>query len=241
MSKSAKILPILKKTDQPLHLCVSFVLLWIASCDGKIDDSEREYIFHHMKSTHHDEFNKLISIIEDQDFGSFIIVCKALQKQLDHSLRESFLILSIGVAIADQKIAISENHLLRFLADIMDYSSNQFAQLYMSVTGSRLIEPGDPSSMQWWNSKQKTNGKNERDSENNKQKRNSRDTTLSRDEAYVILGLQPGVSQDDIRRAYKRLMQVHHPDRFNSLGPEAAEAAHAMVVRIQKAYKVLSL
>jgi len=39
---------------------------------------------------------------------------------------------------------------------------------------------------------------------------------LSKDEAYNVLGLEPGASQQDIIKAHKRLMQRLHPDRGGS-------------------------
>lgn len=39
---------------------------------------------------------------------------------------------------------------------------------------------------------------------------------MSRDEAYSILGLKPGASDDEVRQAHRRLMQRVHPDRGGS-------------------------
>jgi hypothetical protein len=39
---------------------------------------------------------------------------------------------------------------------------------------------------------------------------------MSKEEAYAVLGLRPGASQDDIRKAHKRLMKEFHPDRGGS-------------------------
>jgi hypothetical protein len=39
---------------------------------------------------------------------------------------------------------------------------------------------------------------------------------MSRAEAYQVLGLQPGASEDDVRAAHRRLMQAAHPDHGGS-------------------------
>lgn len=39
---------------------------------------------------------------------------------------------------------------------------------------------------------------------------------MTRDEAYRVLGLEPGASEDQVRDAYKRLMKKMHPDQGGS-------------------------
>ncbi len=58
------------------------------------------------------------------------------------------------------------------------------------------------------------------------------------DDAYAVLGLSRGASDDEIRKTYRRLVREHHPDRLVSKGlPEEFVArANATLANINVAY-----
>jgi DnaJ like chaperone protein len=58
------------------------------------------------------------------------------------------------------------------------------------------------------------------------------------DDAYAVLGLSPSASDDEIRKAYRRLVREHHPDRLVSKGlPEEFVArANATLANVNVAY-----
>ncbi len=55
-------------------------------------------------------------------------------------------------------------------------------------------------------------------------------------EAFLTLGLLPGVSAKACKAAWKRLIKVNHPDRFADRAEEAG-AATAKSIRITEAYR----
>ena len=55
-------------------------------------------------------------------------------------------------------------------------------------------------------------------------------------ESYQILDLEPGASIEDVRRSYRELVKVWHPDRFDG---EMREHAEHQTARINEAYSVL--
>jgi hypothetical protein len=57
-------------------------------------------------------------------------------------------------------------------------------------------------------------------------------------EPYRILGLQPGVSAKEIKRAYRDLAKVWHPDRFTH-DPRLQARAQEQLKMINKAYEQL--
>ncbi|WP_148254496.1 DnaJ domain-containing protein [Aidingimonas lacisalsi] len=57
--------------------------------------------------------------------------------------------------------------------------------------------------------------------------------------ALAVLGLEPGASRNEIRKAYRRLAQLHHPDRVFAKGEAMTASASQRFQRIKKAYDYL--
>ncbi|MHB0775731.1 DnaJ domain-containing protein [Halomonas sp. WWR20] len=57
--------------------------------------------------------------------------------------------------------------------------------------------------------------------------------------ALIVLGLEAGASREEIKRAYRRLAQAHHPDRFFSRGESVVANASRRFQRIKNAYEFL--
>ena len=59
--------------------------------------------------------------------------------------------------------------------------------------------------------------------------------------AYAILGVDPEASNDDIKKAYRRLMNRNHPDKIAGDNPEAAVVAEAerRTRAVRSAYEML--
>jgi DnaJ like chaperone protein len=58
-----------------------------------------------------------------------------------------------------------------------------------------------------------------------------------RDAAYKILEVSPDASNEEIKKAYRRLAVMHHPDKVQHLGPDFEKAAHEKFRKISEAYE----
>ena len=56
---------------------------------------------------------------------------------------------------------------------------------------------------------------------------------------YNILQISSDASNEEVKKAYRSLISVCHPDRVAHEGKEAAEAAHLKFLEIQAAYQEL--
>jgi DnaJ like chaperone protein len=56
---------------------------------------------------------------------------------------------------------------------------------------------------------------------------------------FAVLGLRPGASAEDIKAAYRHLVNRYHPDKLQHLGEEFRELAEEKFKTIQSAYQSL--
>jgi DnaJ-domain-containing protein 1 len=57
---------------------------------------------------------------------------------------------------------------------------------------------------------------------------------------YEILGLSPGASPDEVRKAFHRLAVRYHPDKVHHLGEEFLAYAHVKFQELKRAYDALT-
>jgi len=54
---------------------------------------------------------------------------------------------------------------------------------------------------------------------------------------YKILGLESSASNDEIKKAYRKMAIAHHPDKVASMGEEYQKGAQEKFMKIQEAYE----
>jgi len=59
------------------------------------------------------------------------------------------------------------------------------------------------------------------------------------DRYFEILNLRPGSTFDEVKKAYRNMVKVWHPDRFPMVSPRLQEKAHHRLSEINEAYKKL--
>jgi DnaJ-domain-containing protein 1 len=173
----------------------------------------------------------------------------------------------ITMAAQDGALTVAENHVLRFLADLLDLGARKFAKLFEEVTHRPFPEVGDVSSVEWWRRREAgeeaqppadkwgADRKPPRAApaasapEENFSSAGSADGAantapatgpMTRRAALQLFGLEDGATKEAIHSAYRQLAKARHPDRFARLGPAAQATATVAFTRVRDAYAVLS-
>jgi DnaJ like chaperone protein len=56
------------------------------------------------------------------------------------------------------------------------------------------------------------------------------------DASYKILEIEPDASDEDVKKAYRRMAMKYHPDKVGHLGEDFKKVAHEKFRKVQEAY-----
>jgi len=136
------------------------------------------------------------------------------------NLIQMFIELQLQAAYADGRLDEAEERLLLHICHVLRFPEERFRLLERMLRGEQSAHRGSAGG-------QRGGG--------------ARSDELSLDDAYAILGVSRDASNDEIKKAYRRLMSQHHPDKLVSKGlpDEMIEVAKAKTQDIGRAYEVI--
>lgn len=140
-----------------------------------------------------------------------------------HDLRLMFLEIQIQVAFSDGELDTKEREVLHTIAKFIGYSSRQLDNLLEMIIASAAFNQQGGQSYQQFNGG------------------NAPTSAGQLENAYKILGVSKDDSKGDIKKAYRKLMSQHHPDKLIAKGlpPAMMEAAKEKTQDIQAAYDLI--
>jgi len=141
-----------------------------------------------------------------------------------HDLLLMFLEIQIQVAFSDGELDKKEREVLHTIARFLGYSARQLDNLLEMIIASAAFNQQSGQSYQQFNGG------------------NAPSSAGQLENAYKILGVNKNNTKADIKKAYRKLMSQHHPDKLIAKGlpPAMMEAAKEKTQDIQAAYDLIS-
>jgi DnaJ like chaperone protein len=127
------------------------------------------------------------------------------------NLLQMFLEILIATALADGKLNPAEQRILQETAHAIGYSGAEYLHILQRQQAGAHMHTQRP------------------------------DSASALKDAYKLLGIAADASDDDLKKAYRRLMNQHHPDKLVAKGlPEEMMAlAHKKTMEIKEAYELI--
>ena len=144
-------------------------------------------------------------------------ICKRLNYELDPSGKRQVMHLIIGAAVADRELTTAE------LKDL--YTIGKWLEL-RRVTIDSLLS---------LHSFEYEGHQKQQQSRSNYNRTKRQSTSL--DHAYKILELKASATKSEIKKAYRKLMVIYHPDKTLRMGEDFQKSAKEKYQKIQNAYE----
>ena len=210
--------PLSRAHRQSVFLGTVFILMGkIAKADGRVSEEEIAHVEQMFQklgmSTEHRQ--QAIALFKKGSAASFDIspTLREFMGVCGHtnSLKQMLLVYLIVMALADGYLDPAEESLLKDIAQHLGYSQDAFRHILAMITNQSHFASGQTS------------------------------TASSLDDAYKALGVSKEASDQEIKRAYRKLMSQYHPDKLMGQGmPEdMIKMATAQAQEVQVAYDLI--
>ncbi|KAE9542018.1 co-chaperone DjlA [Ursidibacter maritimus] len=143
-----------------------------------------------------------------------------------NDLLRFFVEVQMQAALQDGSLDQKEQKILFTIAEILGMSRIQFEQMLAMVAAAQQFRSG------YYQQRAYQQG-------HYQQSQSSNGPTL--EDAYKVLGVAASDEQNTVKRAYRKLMNEHHPDKLVAKGlpPEMMEVAKEKAQQIQAAYDLI--
>ena len=151
-------------------------------------------------------------------------------------LLRMFLQVQVQAAFADSELHENEKEVLYVIAEELGLSRMQFEQMIAMEMAARAFTQGGFYQQYQQDTYQ---GGYQYQQQNSGGYQHASGPTLN--DAYKVLGVTESDEQKAVKRAYRRLMNEHHPDKLVAKGlpPEMMEMAKEKTQQIQAAYDLI--
>lgn len=214
-----------QKTDQDRQIAFFYntfaIMGFIAKANGRVSEHEIAFANNYMNKL---GLNSTMRQQAQDAFGEGKMAGYPVDEQLRkfrkicgnrHDLLLMFLEIQIQVAFADGSLDQAERQALHKVAQALGFSSKDLDNLLeMIIAGAQFHQQGGGQANQ----------------------------PAQVDNAYKVLGVEKDASERDVKKAYRKLMAQHHPDKLVAKGlpPEMMEVAKQKAQDIQAAYELIN-
>lgn len=227
-------------TRQSLFMQTTFAVLGhIAKAKGRVTEDDIQLARNLMARLQLDEANQKLAqqaftLGKDADFPLRQVIAEfreACGQRRD--LLRFFIEVQMQAALQDGNLDPNEQQILFTIAETLGISRMQFEQMIAMVAAAQRFRSG------YYRYEQQGGSYQEQSYGGGYQQRPSGPTL---EDAYSVLGVSASDDQNTVKRAYRKLMNEHHPDKLVAKGlpPEMMEVAKEKAQQIQAAYDLIN-
>ena len=211
-------------TADDLSAALLVLIAAVMKADSVVRKSELELVKRFLVSNYGEEKAKeLLLKLRDMQQEDFPIndICQQIKQNTDYTTRYHMLDFLFSIADADGEVTFQEQSLLRTISNRLGINARDFLSIMARHVAGNFGGFGGGHS-----------------SGGSGSSRSSSSTGYKKD-PYKVLGLDSTATDEEIKKAYRRLAMKYHPDKVEGLGEEVKKNAEAQFREINEAYETL--
>ncbi len=167
-------------------------------------------------------------------------ICSSINQKFDYAVKSELIMELLAVAYADDKFSSKEKSTIDKIVINLQISPDEYESIKNIFM--KKYNQGEYKYDENRNEYNESNENKKKDENKNKSKSNSnrsKSGSISVSEAYDILKVEGNASDAEVKKAYRVLAMMYHPDKFYSLGDEAIRQATESMKQINAAWDVV--
>ena len=167
-------------------------------------------------------------------------ICSSINQKFDYAVKSELIMELLAVAYADDKFSSKEKSTIDKIVIYLQISPEEYESIKNIFR--KKYKQGEYKYDENRNEYNESDYNKKKDENKNKSKSNSnrsKSGSISVSEAYDILKVEGNASDAEVKKAYRVLAMMYHPDKFYSLGDEAIRQATESMKQINAAWDVV--
>ncbi len=207
-------------TQADINVALMVLIAAVMKADGQVMKSELNYVKAFLLQSYGEEKGKqmlkVLQKIVQQDIP-INQVCTQIKVNTDYNTRYHMVDFLFGLGRADGSFDQTELNMLRLIAQYLGISQSDYVSIYERHIGHSSNQTNQNSSNQTF-----------RHSSNRK-------------DPYKVLGITKEATDDEVKKAYRKMAMKYHPDRVAGMSEEMQRNAAEQMKEINEAYEQIKL
>ena len=199
-------------TQADVNVALMVLIAAVMKADGQVKKSELNYVKSFLLQNYGEERGKeMLKVLQQlvkQDI-SVDQVCAQLKVNTDYTTRYHMVDFLFGLGGADGSLHPAELNLLRLISHRLAISPTDLTSILERHVGSRGSY-SDPQSPRY---------------------------SATHKDPYKVLGISKEATDDEVKKAYRRMAMTYHPARVAGMGEEMQRNAAEQMKEINEAYE----
>ncbi len=202
-------------TQQDINVALMVLIAAVMKADGQVRRSELDYVKRFLLKNYGEVHGKeMLKVLQQMVERNIPIdqVCQQIKVNTDYNTRYHMLDFLFGLGGADGEFQQAELNMLHLIGRYLGISSSDYTSIY-----ERHVRSG-------------------RSDDSNRSRSSS--SSYSKD-PYKVLGVDSSATDDEVRKAYRKMAMKYHPDRVAGMSEELQRNAAEQMKEINRAYEVI--